>query len=109
VEESTKERFNYETKTNHRQFVDKATEFEGEKQHGKNLYDCRAMVASIGVRGKREINKQRAKIYRYAVVEVFETDKCIIHIRRLALALFSSPIIHLKKRAREELNLFIQI
>jgi hypothetical protein len=51
-------------KTNHRQcvslFVDKATEFEGEKQHGKNLYDCRAKSERWqAVKGKNAEQKNK--------------------------------------------------
>lgn len=59
-----KRAFNYEPKRIHEKqiIVDKATEFEGEKQHGKNLFDyCRAMVALKTL----DANKRRAKIYRY--------------------------------------------
>jgi hypothetical protein len=48
-----------------RRVVDKATEFEGEKQHGKNLYDSRVCLSRGRLKEEeREKPGKRAKIYR---------------------------------------------
>jgi hypothetical protein len=88
-------RFNYANKSfSGFFFVDKATEFEGEKQHGRNLFDCRRCSVGALRRSENENarNKQRAKIYRYSL-ELALGSGLGVALCRLALPP-STPRIH---------------
>lgn len=62
--------------------VDKATECEGEERHLKNLYDhCREMVDAMALTTPN-VNKRRAKIYRYRFSCARRLHNSL-HIRRL--------------------------